>query len=85
MSWHPDDSYDPAMLQREEQAEVLDRSQVLARLRAAVDQAGSMAAFGRVHGLNKGVISDALAGKRPPTPGILRALGVERAYVGGRP
>ncbi|CAO4181112.1 HTH cro/C1-type domain-containing protein [Methylorubrum populi] len=85
MSWHPDDAYDAAALQREEAAEVVAPAAVLDELRAAVERAPSAARWARRHGVGPGYLADVLSGRRPPGAKILSALGIGRAYVRGRP
>ncbi|KZB98991.1 hypothetical protein AU375_04794 [Methylobacterium radiotolerans] len=83
MSWHPDDSYDAAALSREEATQVVAPEAVLDELHAAIQRQGSAAAWGRRHGVGPGYLADVLSGRRPPGAGILRALGIGRAYVRG--
>jgi hypothetical protein len=85
MSWHPDDTYDAAALQREEAAEVVAPATVLDELRAAIGRAPSAARWARRHGVGPGYLADVLSGRRPPGSKILSALGIGRAYVRGRP
>ncbi|GJD54853.1 hypothetical protein [Methylobacterium dankookense] len=85
MSWHPDDAYDAAALSREEAAEVAAPAAVLDELRAAVERAPSAARWARRHGVGPGYLADVLSGRRPPGAKILSALGIDRAFVRGRP
>lgn|GEM_PF-2802419 len=84
MSWHPDEAYDATRLVCEEAAEVISPEAVITRLKLAVADAGSLSAFARAVGCAKSSVSEALSGRRQPTPAILSALGVRRAIVGGR-
>lgn len=81
MSWHPDDAYDGEALTREEAAEVVSPAAVITKLRLAVADAGSLSAFARTVGCAKSSVSEALSGRRQPTPAILTALGVRWAIV----
>lgn len=81
MSWHPDDAYDAEALQREEAAEVLTPEAVLTRLKLAVAEAGSQAAFARSAGVTKARVCEALSGRRQLTPATLNALGIRWAMV----
>ena len=83
MSWHPDDSYDATALQREEAA-VLTEVEVLARLRAAVAEAGGQRAFGRLHGMSGSLVCEVLRRRKAVPPAILAALDIERGYLGRR-
>jgi hypothetical protein len=56
----------------------MDKEQVLDRLRAAVEQSGSQAAFARAHELRRTYLSDVLCGRRQPGPTILDALKLTR-------
>lgn len=57
---------------------MLTEQEVVARLRAAIDTAGSQAAFARRHGISNQYVSDALRGRRELGQKILEAIGVER-------
>ena len=83
MSWHPDDSYDAAALQREEAASVVAPEAVLDELRAAIARQGSAAGWARRNGVGPGYLADVLSGRRPPGAKILQGLGLGRAYVRG--
>ncbi|BAQ47661.1 hypothetical protein [Methylobacterium aquaticum] len=52
---------------------------VRALLRQRVDTEGSANAWSRRHGVSHAYTLDALAGRRPPGPAILEALGLEKA------
>ncbi|GJE47291.1 hypothetical protein GOFOIKOB_0312 [Methylobacterium tardum] len=82
MSWHPDEAYDDAALQREEAAEVLTPEAVITRLKLAVTDAGSQAEFARRAGTSRSRVCEVLSGRRPPGDAILAALGARRAIVG---
>jgi hypothetical protein len=56
----------------------MNKEQVLDRLRAAVEQSGSQAAFARAHELRRTYLSDVLCGRRQPGPTILEALRLTR-------
>lgn len=82
MTWvHPDEAYDATVLTREQEAEVLDRAQVLDALRSAIADAGSTRSFARRHALGEKFLSDILAGRRPPSAPVLTALKIHRCYV----
>lgn len=84
MSWHPDEAYDGEALTREEAAEVLTPEALITRLRLAVAEAGSQAAFARRAGTSRSRVCETLSGHRPPGDAILATLGARRAIVGGR-
>ncbi len=54
-----------------------DRKLVLERLRAAVAEAGSAAAWGRRHGLSRQTVWDTLCERRVPGPSVLTVLGID--------
>lgn len=66
---------------------VVTDAEVVALLRECVARYGSQRAFVKSAGVNEGDLSSALNGKRPPSAGLRRAVGVETALVlmgGGR-
>jgi hypothetical protein len=56
--------------------DVRSRKLVLNRLRVAVAEAGSVAAWGRAHGLTRQYVWDCLCERRLPGPAVLAALGL---------
>jgi hypothetical protein len=60
---------------------VVSEEDVVALLRVAVAEAGSMRAFARAHGVNEGDLGQTIRGRRAPTSSICRAVGVERRLV----
>ncbi|APX86009.1 hypothetical protein BV511_15660 [Methylorubrum extorquens] len=60
---------------------VVTDADVVAMLRAAVAQAGSQRAFVKAVGVNEGDLSSTLRGRRPPSPALRRAVGVETRLV----
>ncbi len=56
--------------------DVRSRRLVLERLRAAVAEAGSVAAWGRAHGLTRQYVWDVQCERRLPGPAVLAALGL---------
>lgn len=57
---------------------MLNTQDILKRLLAAVEQAGSQKAFALRHGLSEQYVSDVIRGRRELGQKILDALGVER-------
>jgi hypothetical protein len=51
---------------------------LLQLLRAACKEAGGQSAFARTHGMRQQAVSLVLTGRRPPSPQVLAALGLER-------
>jgi hypothetical protein len=56
----------------------MDNEQILKRLRAACEKAGSQRAWALAHGIAPQYPNLVLTGRRPPGPQILRALGLKR-------
>jgi hypothetical protein len=56
----------------------MTEDQVRALLRAACDEAGSIRAWARRHGLSAMYVSNALRGKQAPGPSICKPLGLIR-------
>jgi hypothetical protein len=56
----------------------ITEAQVLALLRAEVDRAGSIRAWGRRHGVSAMYVSNCLRKKQLPGPAICEPLGVVR-------
>jgi len=57
---------------------MLTEHEVMERLRAAVDKAGSQRKFAEQHGLTVAYVSDVLRGNRALADRILATLGIER-------
>lgn len=57
---------------------MLSEHEVIVRLRAAIQAAGSQKAFAQQHRISQQYISDVLAGRRKPGQKILDALGIEQ-------
>jgi len=62
-------------------ARVLDDSDVLLLLRAAVEEEGNQLAFARRHRLNRAHLNMILNGRRPVTDKVVKALGLRKMYV----
>lgn len=60
---------------------VFTTDDVRALLLAACDAAGSQVAWARQWGISTSYVNDVLRGRKEPGPKILRALGLEAAYV----
>jgi len=56
----------------------LNQQDVIDRLRAAIEAAGSQAAFAEKHKISLQYVNDVLRGRREPGKLILEALGIER-------
>ena len=54
---------------------------VRAMLRKSCDQAGTLRAWAKVHGLSPAYVSDVVRGNRAPGPSILKALGLHTDMV----
>ncbi|OHV03542.1 hypothetical protein BK022_27880 [Methylorubrum extorquens] len=54
---------------------------VVAMLRAGVDEAGSQRVYAARHGLNANDLSSVLGGRKAPSTSMLRAVGARRAVV----
>jgi hypothetical protein len=60
---------------------MLTETQVIERLRAAVDATGGQKAFARAHNFTPAYVHDVLHGRRAPADRILEALGLERVVI----
>lgn len=60
---------------------MLTQEDVITRLRAAIDDAGSQASFAEKHGISLQYVNDVVRGRREPGQKILDALGIERVVV----
>ena len=60
---------------------MLTETQVIERLRAACEAAGSQRAFAQAHQFTPAYVHDVLHGRRPPADRILDALGLERVVI----
>ncbi|MCJ2089796.1 hypothetical protein MKK88_27975 [Methylobacterium sp. E-005] len=56
----------------------MDREEVLALLRESIDREGGIAAWARRHAVSEQYTRDVVARRRPPGPGILKSLGLQR-------
>ena len=59
----------------------MDQQDVIERLRAAIDAAGSQVAFAEKHGVSLQYVNDVVRGRREPGQKILDALGIEKLVV----
>jgi DNA-binding transcriptional regulator YdaS (Cro superfamily) len=57
---------------------MLNEQEMMERLRAAIQVAGSQKAFAKAHGVSQQYISDVLMGRRGAGEKLLDALGLER-------
>ena len=57
---------------------LLDTDEVLQILRAGVERAGSQVAWAKQFGVERTIVTMVLAGKRPPSRQILKALHLEK-------
>ncbi|WP_411901391.1 hypothetical protein [Methylorubrum thiocyanatum] len=62
-------------------ARLIEEVDVVAMLRAGVDEAGSQRVYAARHGLNANDLSSVLGGRRAPSASMLRAVGARRALV----
>jgi DNA-binding phage protein len=53
---------------------VLDPKDIVRLLRTDVERAGNQSVWARKHGISRTVLNKVLAGKKPPTEKIIRAL-----------
>jgi hypothetical protein len=60
---------------------MLSEYEVIVRLRAAIQAAGSQIAFAQQHHISQQYISDVLSNRRKPGQKILDALGVEQVVT----
>ncbi len=51
---------------------------VYAKLRSAIDAAGSQREFAKLHDMSEAYVSDVMNASRNPGPAMLRALGFEK-------
>ena len=56
----------------------MTKDHVLALLRRACQEAGSMNRWAAAHGMSQNYVCDVVNGKRDPGPKILAVLGIER-------
>lgn len=59
----------------------MNREQLIALLRQECEKAGGQTAWARAHGMSQPYVWDVLSGDKPPSPRLLRALGLEREVV----
>jgi hypothetical protein len=65
---------------------VFDDNDALVLLKAAIERAGSQAAFADHHGIDRSYVSMILTGRSPIAQSIIKALGLRKVYVeGGSP
>lgn len=57
---------------------VMTKDQVIKRLRAECVKAGGQNAWGLANGVERGLLSRIMAGKKPPSSVVLRPLGLVR-------
>jgi hypothetical protein len=50
-------------------------------LRAAVEREGSQVTYARRHGLERSQLNQILAGKRPVSASVVKALGLQKVYT----
>jgi hypothetical protein len=60
---------------------VFDDSDALVLLKAAIERAGSQAAFADHHGIDRTYVSMTLTGRCPVPQSIIKALGLRKVYV----
>lgn len=60
---------------------MLNEQDMMERLRAVIQTAGSQKAFAVTHKLSQQYISDVLSGRRGVGPRILRAIGLEQVVL----
>lgn len=60
---------------------VFDDNDALVLLKAAIERAGSQAAFARDHGIDRSYVSQILTGRSPVAQSVIKALGLRRVYV----
>lgn len=62
---------------------VLTRGECIARLRTAVESAGSLGSFSAENAISRQYVGSVLTGTRHPGPGVLKVLGLRKidAYV----
>jgi transcriptional regulator with XRE-family HTH domain len=54
---------------------IIEQTEILNKLQAAVDKAGSQLAFAKQHEINSGFISNILLGERNPSKSVLASIG----------
>jgi hypothetical protein len=60
---------------------ILDDKDVLRLLKAAIEREGSISAFTRRHGLERGQLNYMLIGKRSVSGPLVKALGLRKVYI----
>lgn len=60
---------------------ILDDSDILVLLRAAIEQEGNITAFAKRHGLERTQLSNMLRGKRPLSSPLIKAMGLRKVYA----
>jgi glucokinase len=60
---------------------VFDDDEVVQLLRAAVEREGSQVAFAKRHDLERTLLNQILAGKRPVSVSVVEALGLRKVYT----
>ena len=61
--------------------EILELNDVLALLRQRVEEAGGQVAWSKMTGTNRTVLNKVLGRRRPPTAGIITALGLRIVFT----
>lgn len=61
---------------------VFDDNDALVLLKAAIERAGSQAAFADDHGIDRSYVSQMLTGRSPVAQSVIKALGLRRVYIG---
>ena len=64
---------------------IFDDDEVVQLLRAAVEREGSQLAYARRHGLERAQVNQILAGKRPVSASVVKALGLQKVYTAKLP
>lgn len=60
---------------------VFDDNDALVLLKAAIERAGSQAAFAHNHGIDRSYISLMITGRSPVAQSVIKALGLRRVYI----
>jgi DNA-binding phage protein len=60
---------------------ILDDKDIVLLLKAAIEKEGSISAFAKRHGLERGQLNNTLNGKRPVSGTLVKALGLQKVYA----
>ena len=60
---------------------ILERKDIVQLLRSEVEEAGGQVAWAKKHGLDRTIVNKVMHRARPPTEGIIRALGLRIVVV----